>query len=641
MAGESAGKIFINYRRGDDPGFARSLFDRLKGIFGEERLFMDVDTLGATNDFAAVLDREIRACSVLLVMIGKNWLGAADDKGRRLGRADDFVTGEIALALRLGKLVMPILVNGVPPLKEDDLPPILHPLVPCNAFPLANDRFEGDVHKIVRTIARHFGWSDAHVAGALLHGSQLHQGKPLEIWLAKWKFIEDSSNPNDFIEFLRSKPPQELAQLAAKVLERLNWRHVGMNPNIETLEWFLQNHPSGEYASQARQKAQQLRTEARLKAEREAQDKRDVELRRQQDKRDVESRRQEEKKDRIAKITNAVVASVTLTLFIGGGGALISARTPGALIWRQINDESVHTFWHTDSVLSVAFSPDGRTVLSGSWDETLKLWDVATGKKLRTFRGHERRVVSVAFSPDGRTALSGCADDTLKLWDVATGKELRTLWHLGYVVSVAFSPDGRTAFSGRRDDTLNQWDVATGQELRTFKGPPNDRSLIYHDGSVVISLDGRTALFHANDGTLELWDVATGKVLRTFKGLARPGEPVAISPDGRTVLSSAADNALKLWDAASGKELSTFKASTERVSLIAIFPDGRTVLSGSIGGTLKLWDVASGEGLRTLTGHTSEVNSVAFSPDGRTLASASGDKTIKLWDVSSYTTAAR
>lgn len=184
------GKIFINYRRGDDPGFARSLFDRLKGIFGEDHLFMDVDTLGATNNFAAVLDREIRACNVLLVMIGKNWLGAADDKGRRLGRADDFVTREIDLALRLNKLVMPILVNGVPPVNKEDLPPVLHPLVPCNAFPLANDRFEGDVQKIVKKIAKHFGWSDADVARALLHGSQLHQGKPLEIWLTKWDFIK-------------------------------------------------------------------------------------------------------------------------------------------------------------------------------------------------------------------------------------------------------------------------------------------------------------------------------------------------------------------------------------------------------------------------------------------------------------------
>jgi hypothetical protein len=259
--GRVAGKIFINYRRGDDPGFARSLFDRLKDVFGEDRLFMDLDTLGATNDFAAVLDGEIRSGDVLLVMIGKNWLCAADDKGRRLGRAGDFVTWEIALALQLGKLVMPILVNGVPPLKEDDLPPVLYPLVPCNAFPLENEHFEGDVQKIVRTIAKHFGWSDADVARALLHGSQLHQGKPLEIWLVKWKYIESSSNDADFVEFLKSGPPQDLAQLAAKSLKRLNWQHLGANPNIETLEWFLQNHPSGEYASQAWQKAQQLRTE--------------------------------------------------------------------------------------------------------------------------------------------------------------------------------------------------------------------------------------------------------------------------------------------------------------------------------------------------------------------------------------------
>ncbi len=167
MAGGSYDKIFINYRRGDDPGFARSLFDRLKGIFGEDRVFMDVDTLGATNDFAAVLDKEIRACGVLLVIIGKNWLGANDDQGRRLGRDDDYVTREIGLALRLDKLVMPILVNGAPQLRKDDLPPVLHPLVPCQAFPLVNDRFEGDIQRIIKAITKHFGSGGAPVSGTI------------------------------------------------------------------------------------------------------------------------------------------------------------------------------------------------------------------------------------------------------------------------------------------------------------------------------------------------------------------------------------------------------------------------------------------------------------------------------------------
>ncbi len=120
-----ADKIFINYRRSEDRGFARLLFDKLKSVFGEDRLFMDVEKLRATNDFPETLQQEIPGRSVLLVMIGKEWLWLEDEKGRRLGRADDFVTMEIGLALRLNKVVIPILVNGVPPLQEQDLPPVL------------------------------------------------------------------------------------------------------------------------------------------------------------------------------------------------------------------------------------------------------------------------------------------------------------------------------------------------------------------------------------------------------------------------------------------------------------------------------------------------------------------------------------
>ncbi|MEJ2118417.1 MAG: WD40 repeat domain-containing protein [Alphaproteobacteria bacterium] len=176
-----------------------------------------------------------------------------------------------------------------------------------------------------------------------------------------------------------------------------------------------------------------------------------------------------------------------------GGATLYSAVTPGKFLWRHINDHSTRTFTgHSNSVNSVAFSPDGRTALSGSKDNTLKLWDVASGKELRTFTGHSNPVHSVAFSPDGRTALSGSKDNTsrtyyddltvptssedckLKLWDVASGREIRTFEGVSFWVrSVAFSPDGRNALSGDENRTLKLWDVASGKEIRTFKGHSN------------------------------------------------------------------------------------------------------------------------------------------------------------------------
>ena len=211
---------------------------------------------------------------------------------------------------------------------------------------------------------------------------------------------------------------------------------------------------------------------------------------------------------------------------------------------------------HSGPVASVAISRDGRTALSGSWDQTLRLWDLADGKELRTFVGHASSVYSVAISPDGRTALSGSGDATLKLWDLASGKELRTFTgHSAQVYSVAIAPDGRTALSGSFDKTLKLWDLIAGKELRTFTGH-SDR---VH--SVAIAPDGRIALSGSQDKTLKLWDLASGKELRTLTGhsngaaeeLNRPViHPwvisVAMVPNGRAMLSGRFDNTLKLWD---------------------------------------------------------------------------------------------
>jgi len=251
--------------------------------------------------------------------------------------------------------------------------------------------------------------------------------------------------------------------------------------------------------------------------------------------------------------------------------------------------------------MSVAFSPDGRAILSGCTDQTLKLWEVATGATVRTFTGHSHHVRGVAFSPDGRTALSASSDETLKLWDVASGKELRTFTgHSGILESafalthfaptVAFSLDGRTALSGGVDDTLKLWDVASGKELRTFTG---------HSGmveSVAFSPDGRTALSAGDDDkTMRLWEVATGKELRRFMH-SEQVKAVAFSRDGRIALSGtyavgAGGNELRLWEVATGKELGRFMGHWRGLTSVAVAPDGRTAVSASLDTTLRLWDL--------------------------------------------------
>ncbi len=224
---------------------------------------------------------------------------------------------------------------------------------------------------------------------------------------------------------------------------------------------------------------------------------------------------------------------------------------------------------HTSSILSTAFSPNGHTLASGSDDNTIQLWDVATGKELRRLEGHSQSVSSVAFSPDGRTLASGSYDTTIRLWDVATGKELSRLeGHTDEVFSVAFSSDGYTLASGSRDKTIRLWDVATGKELRRLEGHTD---YVY---SVAFSPDGHILASGSGDKTIRLWDVATGKELSRLEGHTNRVYSVAFSPDGHTLASGSKDTTNRIWDVRTGRCLYT-RFGFEEGSWIAVAPDGR------------------------------------------------------------------
>ena len=333
---------------------------------------------------------------------------------------------------------------------------------------------------------------------------------------------------------------------------------------------------------------------------------------------------------------------------------------------------------HTDKVRSVAFSPDGQTLASASWDNTIILWDVTTGQPIgQPLTDHRDMVQSVAFSPDGKMLASASKDNTIILWDVATGQPLGQplTGHTTWVFSVAFSPDGQTLASGEEDGTIILWDIATRQPL----DPPltGHTAPVY---SVAFSPDGQTLASGSEaDGTIILWDAATGQSLDPpltahtdvvkravfnpdgkllasgsvdktiilwdviarqpigppLTGHTAPVYDVAFSPDGKTLVSGSTDGTIIQWDIASGQP--TGPPLTDHAAAIysvAFNPDGQTLTSGSEDGVIILWDVAAHPRLgQPLTGHTEGVRSVAFSPDGQTLASGSDDGTIILWDV--------
>jgi WD40 repeat protein len=197
---------------------------------------------------------------------------------------------------------------------------------------------------------------------------------------------------------------------------------------------------------------------------------------------------------------------------------------------------------HSASVRSVSISPDGGTIVSGSCDNTIKIWNMGSGELRRTLEGHSGWVQSVSISPDGGTIVSGSSDETIKIWDMGSGELRRTLkGHSGTVYSVSISPDGGTIVSGSYDNTIKIWDMGSGELHRTLQG---------HSGSVFsvsISPDGGTIVSGSSDETIKIWDMGSGELHRTLEGHSREVNSVSISPDGGTIVSGSPDKTIKIW----------------------------------------------------------------------------------------------
>ena len=286
---------------------------------------------------------------------------------------------------------------------------------------------------------------------------------------------------------------------------------------------------------------------------------------------------------------------------------------------------------HIVAVNSVSFSPDGTKIVSGSDDNTIRIWDVKTGLQIgKPLTGHASFVNSVSFSPDGTKIVSGSDDETIRIWDTKTGTQIGEplTEHTSCVNSVSFSPDGTKIASGSNDKTIRIWDVKTGLQI----GKP----LTGHTSrvtSVSFSPDGTKIVSGSDDGSIRIWDAETGAKL--CESHTSSITSVSFSPDGTKIVSGSFDDTIRVWDAETGLQIGEPLSGHEFwVNSVVFSPDSKQIASGSIDGTIRIWDVKTSTQIgKFLTGHTSFITSVSFSPDGTKIVSGSYEGTIRIWDV--------
>ncbi|KAJ6450552.1 hypothetical protein C8R47DRAFT_1181444 [Mycena vitilis] len=278
---------------------------------------------------------------------------------------------------------------------------------------------------------------------------------------------------------------------------------------------------------------------------------------------------------------------------------------------------------HTSVVLSVAFSSDGKHIVSGADDRSVRIWDAESGEQLGgPLEGHTDCVRSVAFSPDGKHIVSGSHDRSVRIWDAESGEQLGgpLEGHTDWVVSVAFSPDGKHIVSGSHDRSVRIWDAESGEQLGgPLEGHTDDVR------SVAFSPDGKHIVSGSHDRSVRIWDAESGEQLGgPLEGHAGGVQSVAFSPDGKHIVSGSDDRSVRIWDAESGEQLGgPLEGHTDWVVSVAFSSDGKHIVSASLDSTIRIWDAENW------------VVSVAFSPDGKHIVSGSHDRSVRIWDAQS------
>ncbi|MFN6483975.1 MULTISPECIES: serine/threonine-protein kinase [unclassified Nostoc] len=330
-------------------------------------------------------------------------------------------------------------------------------------------------------------------------------------------------------------------------------------------------------------------------------------------------------KDRPANIQVILesLAGISETLYPAKLTQSKSSKPPSTVKAQIISLERTLGSWnsgHSKAVLALAISPDGQTLVSGSEDNIIKVWNLNNGNEIFTLTGHSKQINSVAISPDGQTLVSGSDDDTIKILNLKTGEEISTIKaNSRTVLSVAISPDQQMVVSGSSDSRVRLWNLKTGECIKTLA------THAYRVSSVAISQDGYTVASSSWDKTIKIWPKST------LTGHLKPVTSIVIGLNSQILVSASVDRRIIVWNLNTGEKIYTLDGHSDVVNSVAISPDSQKIVSGSDDEKIKVWNLSNGQEAYTVNGHLDGVNALVFSPDGQILVSGGKDTTIKVW----------
>lgn len=575
-----SGIIFISYRRGDGAGSAGRLYDRLEQIFGREQIFFDVDTIPPGQDFVQDLQDKVDGCDVLLAVIGRSWIDARDEDGqRRLANPEDFVRIEVARALAAGKRVIPVLVDGASLPSADQLSDDLAELAGRDPVILEHDSFKADCDRLAAAVQSALAEIDAARKAEEEEKERKRRAdeeeaqrqareRRAERAASQAKANEQHATAATVEQAPRKKGPSRrlivggavLVAGAAAAASRSFWFSPKPKTQIRDATVLSGDgspikaadiHVSGEVIATG-DSSGKLRTWSMSSGEL----LKEVAAHTKPIWRTAFSRRP----DPLQLLTSA--DDNTARTWIGGEltegkvltmaeGIRAAAWSPDAVrvvaaggsegaLWDSVTGELLFKLTgHTDGIMSAAYSPDGKHVLTTSRDTQSIVWYNETGAKVSNLVGHKLWVGCGEFAPNSRQIVTGSFDQTARTWYIGSFFEDDVLNHDGVVTSARFSPDGKMLLTASIDGTACLWDAVYGSRIATLSG---------HESGVYdarFSPDGSLVVTASADKTARVWDTATGYPLAELVGHGDGLSGAMFSPDGQKVLTWSND--ARIW----------------------------------------------------------------------------------------------